>query len=99
MGRWSEVAGWAEGESQTLGKWYRAGGARVGVIYTCCSGIGMQSWMPTQSVALSATVLCLCLWLSLNGIVRTQWLWRGDIPQLPFQKGLWSAVWEMFNSL
>lgn len=32
----------------------------------------MQSWMPTQSVALSATVLCLCLWLSLNRIVRTQ---------------------------
>lgn len=32
----------------------------------------MQSWTPTRSVALSATVLCLCLWLSVNGIVRTQ---------------------------
>lgn len=32
----------------------------------------MQSWMPAQSVALSATVLCLCLWLSRNGVVHTQ---------------------------
>lgn len=59
----------------------------------------MQSWMPTRSVALSATVLCLCLWLSLNGIVRTQGALERRHSTVTFQKGLWSAVWEMLNSL
>lgn len=50
MGQWSEVAGWAEGESQTLGKWYRAGGARVGVIRVvlglgCRAGCQHKVWL------------------------------------------------------
>lgn len=58
-------------ECQSLGKWCRAGGIRVCVIHVIL-GSGCAELDANTKCGCSATMLCLCHWLSLNGIANTQ---------------------------